>query len=258
MARISNPITFSKAFNVSPSSLTNAGLADPFLNADTKLFIDLSLIEYSGNNEISIEADKTYNNHMKATIDFVALSERKNDFAWRQAKNMLDLSEASEICMGFGGSSNSGSQRPEHIKIMILNTIHDAIKIGMANPDLMKFISIIEEGIGPDTISDMTTNIIKPHLAKITQNFARSNSIPTKKFKFADQIFSLPENRYANRSMPVLLVPTDILRDLPIATDWTDLDSVIQQNQELRDKMNRVLIKYADASVSQKKKAIRD
>ena len=35
------------------------------------------------------------------------------------------------------------------------------------------------------------------------------------------------------------MVPADILRDLPIATDWSDVSDAASKNKELRDKVNR-------------------
>jgi hypothetical protein len=37
----------------------------------------------------------------------------------------------------------------------------------------------------------------------------------------------------------VILVPTDILRDLPIAADWSDVAAAASKNQALRQKVNK-------------------
>lgn len=258
MAKISNPITFSKQFSINPEKLKKADLVDPFLNADTKLFIDPALLEFSANEEISLRADKAFSDRMQAVIDFVGLSKRKNDLSWKSASNLLDLSEASEICMGFGGSSASGSDRPQSVKDKILNTISEAIEIGLAKPDLIKFISIIEEGIGPDTISDLTTNLIKLNLAIITEKFCKENRIPTATFWVSSREFKLPRNPYSRQDGAVLLVPRDILRDLPIAADWSDVDRVMSLNQELKKRINEKLKKYTEATIVEKKRAFRE
>jgi hypothetical protein len=53
MAKIQNPLLFSKHFGVDEKELANAGLIDPFLNVDTQLFIDPVLLEKSANPKIS-------------------------------------------------------------------------------------------------------------------------------------------------------------------------------------------------------------
>jgi hypothetical protein len=49
---------------------------------------------------------------------------------------------------------------------------------------------------------------------------------------------SLPRNPYVKGNPPIVLVPTDILRDLPIAKDWSDVATAAAKNQELRDRVN--------------------
>jgi hypothetical protein len=49
----------------------------------------------------------------------------------------------------------------------------------------------------------------------------------------------LPVNPYINSdARPIVLVPTDILRELPIAKDWSDVSDAASKNQELRQRVN--------------------
>jgi len=56
----------------------------------------------------------------------------------------------------------------------------------------------------------------------------------------------------------VVLVPRDILRDLPIATDWSDVSRVALENKQIRDRVNELLASFAKATVAQKKAALRN
>ena len=53
MAKVRDPILFSKHFGVDPDVLAKLGVLDPMLNADTKLFIDPLLLRESGHAAIN-------------------------------------------------------------------------------------------------------------------------------------------------------------------------------------------------------------
>ncbi len=50
--------------------------------------------------------------------------------------------------------------------------------------------------------------------------------------------YQLLTNPCSAKGEPLLLVPTDIVRDLPIATDWGDISRVVAENEALRDQVN--------------------
>src|SRR5436853_3249087 len=66
----------------------------------------------------------------------------------------------------------------------------------------------------------------------------------------------LPENPLKPGS-GVALVPTDILRELPIATDWSDIDRVVQHNARLRMMVNRMVGNIAKATSGQQKREMK-
>ena len=48
----------------------------------------------------------------------------------------------------------------------------------------------------------------------------------------------LPRNTFSKGNVPVILVPSDVLRDLPVATDWQDVSSAASQSAEIRNRVN--------------------
>ena len=255
-AKLIHPILFSKHFNVSAAALGKAGLLDPILNSDTKLFIDPLLIFKSQNPIIKSCGRKSIQKGFTDVIDLLDLSQSTGDVAWKGAYNALNLDERSETGLGYGGASTSGSSRPPSLRNQILKTTKEIITLGVKNPDVIPLMGIFEEGVGPDTLSDMTTNYILPCLAQITEQFATDNNIATRAFggKFAGR--HLPANPF-NPSRPVILVPRDILRDLPLAADWSDVSRAVLEVREIRDSINRMFGNFAKASVTQKKAALR-
>lgn len=255
MAKIVNPLLFSKKFKIDQALFDKEGLIDPILNADTKLFIDPLLLEASKNKIISQKAFGALKGRFKEIIGLVEISETKKDVAWRNAFKKLDLSETTETCLGYGSASISGSSRPDTLKQTILTTAKEIITLGEKNPQIISLMGLLEEGVGPDTISDMTTNFIKPVLAEITEDFCKRHNIPVKQFPKYENRF-LPENP-CRQGYPVLFVPKDILRHLPIANDWTEVSKVVLEVDDIRNAVNQLLGDITQATVTERKDAIR-
>lgn len=250
-----NPILFSQRFNVSPTAMTQAGLLDPFLNADTKLFIDPLLFEKSSHPIIRAKGLPTLRAGFSNVLDLLEASRRAGDPAWKAAVKLLNLEETPETCLGYGGASISGASRPDSLRQAILATAKEIIELGDKNPNIIPLMGLLEGGVGPDTISDMTTNFIRPVLAEITTDFCQANGIPTRTFVgFGSAL--LPENP-VRPGRPILLVPQDILRDLPFATDWSEVSSVAMEIEDIRQAVNKMLGDFAKANVTDRKAAIR-
>ena len=120
------------------------------------------------------------------------------------------------------------------------------MKIGVTNPEIFGFMGVLEEDVGPDTISDMTTNSLLGVLQEITLNFCKKYAVPTGRFVLGLDEYELLINPLAN-GHGFLLVPKDVLRELPVATDWSDIDRVVQHNAVLRKMVNGMIGNIAKA-----------
>jgi hypothetical protein len=116
MAKLFKPLLFSQQFGISPAILQNTGLLDPFLNADTKLFIDPLLLKQSSNPLIRGKGLATFRKRMKEIIDLLIATPTNTGPAWTSALRLLDLHERRETCLGYGGRGTSGSSRPVSLK----------------------------------------------------------------------------------------------------------------------------------------------
>lgn len=252
-----NPVLFSSHFSVSASTLAKAGLLDPILNSDTKLFIDPLLIAKSTNPLIRAKGLAQLESRFRDVIDLVEASASPGDAAWKGAYKALNLDECSETGLGYGGASTSGSSRSGVVRTTILSTAKEIVVLGEKNPNIIPLMGLFESGVGADTISDLTTNYLLSILAEITQDFCEANGVPvtTHSARYGD--FRLPANPLHPKGQPVLLVPRDILRDLPLATDWADVSRVILEVEEIRDAVNGLFGNFAKATVTEKKEAVR-
>lgn len=252
-----HPVLFSKHFNVNPAALQAANLLDPILNSDTKLFIDPLLIYKSQNPLIKSDGRKAVKAAFENVIGLVDISQSEGDVAWKGAYRALNLDERPETSLGYGAAGTSGSSRPPKLRNGILRTAKQIITLGEKNPDMIPLMGLFEEGVGPDTLSDMTTNFLLPVLCQITEDFCNANAVPTRGFGARYGNRNLPENPYDTRH-PVVLVPRDLLRDLPLAADWSDVSRVVLEVHEIRDAVNQMFGNFAKATVSQKKRAVRE
>ncbi|MBI1650199.1 hypothetical protein [Hyphomicrobium sulfonivorans] len=244
MAKISNPVRFSAHFGIDEKVLAKRGVLNPTLNVDTKLFIDPFLIPLSAHPEMAKGGRKTYERHFETVIKLLAGSKQLGDTAWRNARRMMEFPEIKWTCLGYGGQSVSGSGSGAFTTNGVMQTAREIVDLGVDDPDLFVAMGLFEDGIGPDRISDMATNVILPDLLAFNARVLKGLKVPTKKLSLnlkngSSYEAELPINPFEKGAGPIILVPSDVLRDLPIATDWSDVADAASKNAALRNKVNQ-------------------
>lgn len=257
MAKVKNPVLFSKYFKLSKNKLSSAGLIDPFINVDTQLFIDPVLLEKSKNPIINTKGVTSFKTHFSNYIRLLIISKAINDAAWKGAKKLLNLKEPPENGLGYGGSSRSGSSRPEEIRSKIMKTSKEIVDLGSSDPEMISLMGFFEEKVGPDTISDFTTRVIVEELAEITEAFCISSKIPVYETRISKK-YKLPEytNSKGTKSS-IVLIPLDIVRDLPMANDWSEIEEATYLSEEIRQKVNIYLGGIIKPTVADRKNALK-
>ncbi|WP_127966015.1 hypothetical protein [Agrobacterium sp. RS6] len=248
------PRLFSQAFPKTAQLLKKEGLFDPILNSDSKLFIDPLLLEGSTNRYMK-GALANFEKHFSNSIKLLAASQKVDDPAWKAARKFVNLDERSETCLGYGGSNIRGSSRSRDLQNKILNTTKEIITLGSDEPQIVSMMAMFEEGVGPDTISDMTTTAILSDLCELTEDFCNRHNIKSRVFTDYHKR-KLPENPF-DRAKPIILVPRDILRDLPLAADWSDVSRVALENEKIRDAFNSHVGLISQATLTEKKEALK-
>lgn len=121
--------------------------------------------------------------------------------------------------------------------------------------DMFMALGLFEEGIGPDRFSDMTTNIILDDLIAFTKRVNVELCLPVANFKENKKEFVLPANPFSNK--PLLLVPDDIVRDLPIAKSFGDIARAARENEDLRERVNGQIGEIWASMDKKQKKALK-
>lgn len=235
MAKIVSLETISSEFRIDPEVLKDLDIIDTQLTVDTNLFIDPLLLPDSKHDEINTGAATAYEQRFEFIIKLLSASKLKGDITWKKAEKLFNFSEVSWTCLGYSSSVRGSGFGPE-LKANTLETAAQIIELGITDIDFFMGLSLLEEGIGPDRISDMTTNIILSNLVQFTIRKNQTLNIPTKQFIIDGRKLELPENPYSKD--PLIFVPRDIVRDLPIASDWSDIARISRENEEYRERVS--------------------
>lgn len=238
MAKIRSPILFSTHFRIDPNFLDEVGVLDPVLNVDTKLFIDPLLLSNSQHIEINKGAHSKFIHFFDVIMRLLRSSKKEGDVAWRSAYRLFDFPETAGTGLGYGAATTHGSAWGESLRQQVLKTAKEIVDLGVDDPDLFQVLGLLEDGVGPDRISDMATKIIIKDLLDFNRMILTKLAIPLGEFFIEGAIVKLPVNPTEKVLAPIILVPKDILRDLPIATDWDSVCDAAAKNEALRIALN--------------------
>jgi hypothetical protein len=215
------------------------------------------LLDKSSEPLIRVDAIKAFRKHFSNLVRLLAISNKEDDVAWRGARRLLDLREPPENGLGFGGSGRSGSSRPDEIREAILRTAKQIIELGSKDPEMISLMGLFESDVGPDTISDFTTRVIIDQLAEITEKFCNDHGIPVDTNDFAPSRKLPKYTDLHGRDAFIVLVPKDIVRVLPIANDWSDIERAVSANAQIRQRVNSFLAGLMRPNKDDRKRAVR-
>ncbi|MFV1985420.1 MAG: hypothetical protein ACC657_17865 [Thiohalomonadales bacterium] len=238
MAKAKNPSTFSHTFNIDKNVLSQLGVLDVTLAIDTKLFIDPLLLQSSNHTELNTTAYSQFQNHFEQVIKLLSASRAHGDPAWKAAQRMLAFPEIPGTCLGYGAGSIHGSGFGPTLTSRIVTLAKQIVDIGIEDPDLFVAMALFEPDIGPDRISDMITNIIFGALVEFNRKILNELKLTGEKFTFNRISGKFIPNPFEEKNTPIVLLPNDILKDLPIANDWDGVVTAASENDQLRHELN--------------------
>ncbi len=232
---------FSEQFGVKKD--TEDTWFDPILDHDTKLFIDPFLIFQSTESNFA-EAHKKTIDYFNEVFTLIAQSGgNTNSTHYKKAVNILLFPEVRELCLGYASSTTKGSGSSSGFSGVIADAIWASIQAGIKKIEHFEELSIFNEGIGADRISDMTANLLKEDLIAYTQVICKKHNIQTvekrirnSSFSFALKIWNsekvmLPINPATGDA--VILVPSRYIRPLPTINPEDFWDYMCSRENEI-------------------------
>lgn len=230
--------TIAKLIGASAHDFDHNGILNPSLDIDAHFFLDPKLLQSTSIPEFRDSYAKIQK-YFTDIIKLIKISKTSKDIAWKTAQRRLQLGEAPWLCIGYSKNGVSGSGIGPDKANSILETISEIVSLGMEDPEIFELIGVFQEGIGADRLSDLLANIILDEIVnyseRMYQQLTKDRSA-FKRFMIKDLEFEAAEN--PSQAIPILLIPRSIVRPLPIALDWSDVDTVCSQNAILRQKVN--------------------
>lgn len=260
-------IYFSDYFGVSKEALDEYGAFNVSLINDLPVFIDPFLLFNS-------EKPAYQSLHTKI-IEYIAFLRDMSDkgkISHGLLRHWFLFPEVKQNWLGYSKAGNSGSGLGQKFATA-LNQNLGSIFNNFGNEQITKSshlekLCLINDGVGKDSISDFTTNLIKEFLCEYTQEFAKNNIDPSrvKEVNVSHSEFNYTTRRWVSKryKLPyidgdfVLLTPKDILtkdeawiNKHDIIGDFDEIIAAIP-NMELRAQINDYLLRQIPDKASQR------
>lgn len=217
--------------------LDNLGTFDARIDKDSNFFINIVRLKHSTTPEFADAYDLINKRFSEiATLLSNAQAPIKNDVFFRSARKLFNFSEVNGINLGFS-ESTTGSGFGDQLSMAVLEDAYQIVKAGSTQPELFHLVSLFEENVGPDRLSDMIASIIKPRIISYTRRILNDLDInPTTRPHLGFDDDGLLINPY--KRCQLLLLPTDVLYKLPIAKNWEDIGYAAEKNAAIRREIN--------------------
>ena len=214
-------------------NLSELGVFDALIDKDSNFFINIIRLKNSTVPEF-VEAYKHINSFFGeiATLLDAADAPEMSDKMYKSARKRFAFHEVNGINLGFSESS-TGAGWGNKISDKVLADAYQIVKKGSKQPEIFHLVSLFEENVAGDRLSDMIATIIEPYIIKYTLRMMHELGVTPKTRK--KLIFSedgLVVNPY--KRCPILMLPEEILHELPIAVDWDDIGRVASENDTIR------------------------
>ncbi|MFZ3137703.1 MAG: hypothetical protein WA126_09985 [Thermodesulfovibrionales bacterium] len=165
---------FSDIFEVSPKVLDKYGAFNISLVTDLPLFIDPFLLFNSKKKEY-----RQLHDDIIKYLRFLKDKSTAGTVSTGLLKSWYHFSEVKENWLGFCASGNTGrglgKDFARALNDNLRNLFTDFGSERVTKGSHLEKLCLIKDGVGKDTISDFTTNLIKEYLLKYTETFAKKH-----------------------------------------------------------------------------------
>lgn len=217
------------------NELEELGVFDSILDEDSNFFINVIRLKSAEVPEFKKSYQKI-NNFFSQIAMLLEASDKIGDKLYKAALKQFDFSEVNGINLGYS-ESRYGSGFGKHLRKQVIDDAFDIVKKGSKQPEIFQLVGLFEENIGPDRLSDMIATIIYPDIVAYTKRI--NEELGFTQEAYPDLTFNdgLILNPYKN--CDILLLPIEVLHELPIAKCWDDIDRVITENESIRREINQ-------------------
>lgn len=235
--------------------LEQLGVFDSLMDEDSNFFINIKRLRDTKVPEFKDSYDDI-NAYFRDLGILLKASKNPKDKLYKTAVKKFKFSEVRGINLGFSKGTRGAGFGPI-LSSQIVKDASEIIKSGSEQPEIFHLTSLFEENVGPDRLSDMIATIIYDDIVGYTKRIYKEVGINEKNCPEYSFKSGLLINPY--KGCELLLLPIDILHELPIARSWEDIDRVVIENETIRREMSEIVGKeWSRLASSQKKRYIKD
>lgn len=241
-------VSFSDHFDIDPKWLEEKGVFDPTLDIDSPLFIDPFLLHYSAHPEFSDGASLAYEARFTQICGLLLAkgTPAEDAKAYYSAFQLFKTGEVKGLggtCLGYSkNSTTSGRGIGPKLAKKALGWAKLVVNMGVKDPELFSTLSLFEDGIGADRISDMVASITAKSIIDFNRRVIADlieeqnlTEVPIKT-SIAGIKCELLVNPFSES--PLLLLPVDILKHLPVMDDALGLREAAETDDDVRQRAN--------------------
>lgn len=248
-------VLLSTEFGIPEEKLHQIGLFNVFLDEDSHFFINIKRLQVTTVPEF-VGAYEKVNLYFQEIGLLLKTSRSNKDRTYREAVKRFNFPEVNGINLGFS-SGRHGAGFGTMLREKIIKDAYEIIQNGSEQPEIFHLVGLFEENVGPDRLSDMVARIIYDSILAYSKRVYSELEISAGTFpeyKFSDGILINPY-----KDIKLLLLPIDILHELPIARCWDDIDRVCRENDAIRAELNDVVsAEWAKMASSERKRYLRE
>lgn len=215
------------------------GAFDAVMDSDSRYFINVTRLKDAKTPEFlaSYERINSYFRDIALLLN-QAKAKTIQDRFYREALRKFAFSEVNGINLGFS-ETRYGSAFGDGLRKATISDAFDIIKAGTTQPEFFHLVGLFEENVGPDRLSDMVATIIQKDIRAYTRRINSELGITPENYPDDKFIDGIVYNPYKNCEL--LLLPKEILHELPIAKCWDDIDRVVSENDAIRQEINEMI-----------------
>jgi hypothetical protein len=234
-------VYFNERFIVSAIKMRTLGVFNPEIGIDNKMFVDPKLLENATDEFLGAHDD--LHGYFRKTVELLKLSKTKGDIAWEAACKRMQFRETSNTSLGMSKEGTDGNGIGKILAARIILRAHEILPHVNYSPDVFELIGVFAENLGCDRLSDMIVSILTNRFLAYTDRITNSLGVQqTYKLSFDGRSYLCPQFKKGEK--PLVLVPRDLLKPLPIALDIVEALDNAAFNDEMRAKSNKI---FADA-----------
>lgn len=248
-------VLFSSEFNISEEQLKALGVFNTFLDEDSHFFINVKRLQATTVPEFAAGYAKV-NQYFHNIGILLKASRSDKDRTYKEAFRRFNFSEVNGINLGFS-SGTHGAGFGSMLRAQIIKDAYEIIHSGSEQPEIFHLVGLFEENVGPDRLSDMVARIIYSDIVAYSKRIYRTLNISPEtypEYNFDDGIVINPY-----KGIKLLLLPVELLHELPIARCWDDIDRVCRENDAIRAEINDIVgSEWAKMRSAEKKQYLRN